>query len=83
MISLVTRSAAEAKVRNAKRVLPAHLKAAIMADEQFDFLNEIVGKVPDAPPPGQKHSLNEGDSDEAEGKTGKRRGRRRKVEAEY
>jgi len=49
MISLVTRAAAEAKARNSKRVGAVHLKQAIMKNEQFDFLNDIVSKVADAP----------------------------------
>ncbi|KAL6705485.1 hypothetical protein ACN47E_006750 [Coniothyrium glycines] len=49
MISLVTRAAAEAKSRNSKRVGAIHLKQAITKNEQFDFLNDIVAKVADAP----------------------------------
>lgn len=80
MISLITKSANEAKTRNSKRITPSHLKAAVMANEQFDFLNEIVSKVQDAPPPGGGIGPKiEGDGDEPEGK--KRRGRRRKVES--
>ncbi|KAH7076214.1 DNA polymeras-like protein epsilon subunit C [Paraphoma chrysanthemicola] len=49
MISLVTKAAAEAKTRNSKRVTTLHLKQAITTNEQFDFLNDIVSKVADAP----------------------------------
>lgn len=49
MISLVTKAAAEAKSRNSKRVNTLHLKQAITNNEQFDFLNDIVSKVADAP----------------------------------
>jgi hypothetical protein len=49
MISLVTKAAAEAKSRNSKRVNTVHLKQAIVNNEQFDFLGEIVSKVADAP----------------------------------
>jgi len=49
MISLVTKAAAEAKARNSKRVNTVHLKQAITNNEQFDFLNDIVSKVADAP----------------------------------
>ena len=49
MISLVTKAAAEAKARNSKRVGAIHLKHAITKNEQFDFLNDIVSKVADAP----------------------------------
>ena len=78
MISLITKSAAEAKTRNSKRVLPAHLKAAVMSEEQFDFLHEIVGKVADAPSGQQKQGFGGEESDETEGK--KKRGRRRKAD---
>jgi hypothetical protein len=49
MISLVTKAATEAKARNSKRVNTLHLKQAIVNNEQFDFLNDIVSKVADAP----------------------------------
>jgi hypothetical protein len=61
MISLVTKAAEQAKQRSSKRVLASHLKQAVTNEKQFDFLTEIVGKVPDAPAP-QKHEL--GDSDD-------------------
>jgi hypothetical protein len=60
MISLVTKSATEAKKRGQKRVTASHLKQAVMSDEQFDFLHEIVSKVPDAPPPGTAAGGREG-----------------------
>ena len=51
MISVITKSASEAKAVSAKRVTAAHLKQAVAKDEQFDFLQDIIQKVPDAPPP--------------------------------
>jgi len=51
MISLVTKAANEARNRSSKRVLPMHLKQVVLQNEQFDFLNDIVGKVADAPAP--------------------------------
>ena len=45
MISLVTKAAEQAKGKGAKKVSAGHLKAAVMADEQFDFLEGIVGRV--------------------------------------
>jgi len=54
MISLVTKAAAEAKSRNSKRVNTVHLKQAIIHNEQFDFLSEIVSKVADAPEKGEE-----------------------------
>lgn len=47
MITLVTKAAAEAKDRSSKRVTAAHLKQAMVKDQTFDFLQEIVEKVPD------------------------------------
>lgn len=49
MISLVTKAANEAKSRSSKRVTAVHLKQAVLKEEHFDFLNEIVNKVSDAP----------------------------------
>lgn len=51
MISVITKSANEASAVSAKRVTAAHLKQAIAKDEQFDFLADIISKVPDAPAP--------------------------------
>ncbi|CAA9963224.1 hypothetical protein CFE70_006647 [Pyrenophora teres f. teres 0-1] len=72
MISLVTKAAAEAKSRNSKRVSSIHLKQAITKTECFDFLNEIVSKVADAP------EKNEGDSMDVDGKKKKTSTRRKK-----
>lgn len=47
MITLVTKAAAEAKDRSSKRVTAAHLKQVVLKDQTFDFLQEIMGKVPD------------------------------------
>ncbi|TID14635.1 cbf nf-y family transcription factor [Venturia nashicola] len=69
MISLVTKSASEARARGSKRVTAAHLKQAVQKEEQFDFLTEIVGKVPDAPAPRAK----EDDSDEPMDGVGKKK----------
>ncbi|KAL5114908.1 hypothetical protein ACEQ8H_007226 [Pleosporales sp. CAS-2024a] len=72
MISLVTKAAAEAKSRNSKRVNTLHLKQAIVSNEQFDFLNDIVSKVADAP------EKSDDAADEAGGKKKKAAGRRKK-----
>ncbi|KAK5011731.1 hypothetical protein LTR16_005784 [Cryomyces antarcticus] len=61
MIALITRSAAAAKQRASKRVTAAHLKHAVLSDDRFDFLGDIVGKVADAP----SASKDEADTDEA------------------
>jgi hypothetical protein len=71
MISLVTKAAAEAKARNSKRVGSIHLKQAIAKTDRFDFLNEIVSKVADAP------EKNEGDMD-VDGKKKKTSSRKKK-----
>ena len=54
MISLALRSASEARTRNSKRITAFHLKEAVDKDEHFDFLSDIVGKIPDAPAPREK-----------------------------
>lgn len=74
MISLVTKAAAEARDRASKRVTTAHLKQAVMKDEQFDFLHDIVGKVADAPAPSEKTD----DEGPQEGKKKRGAGRKRK-----
>jgi hypothetical protein len=48
MISLVTKSHNAAKDKGARRVQAAHLKQAVIRDEQFDFLADIIAKVPDS-----------------------------------
>ena len=47
MITMVTKAAAEARDRSSKRVTAAHLKQAVIKDQTFDFLQEIIEKVPD------------------------------------
>ncbi|KAF2228109.1 histone-fold-containing protein [Elsinoe ampelina] len=49
MIRLITASSDVARARNSKRVMTQHMKMAVMQDEQFDNLREIVDKIPDAP----------------------------------
>jgi hypothetical protein len=77
MISLVTKAATEAKARSSKRVVATDLKQAVLKDVQFDFLNEIVGKIADAPTSNQKLAGG-GDGDSDDGGEKKRRGGRRK-----
>ncbi|KAJ4986417.1 cbf nf-y family transcription [Stagonosporopsis vannaccii] len=74
MISLVTKAAAEAKQRNSKRVGAIHLKQAITRNEQFDFLNDIVSKVADAPEKTESDAMDEGKKKKAT------RGRRKKAD---
>ena len=81
MITLVTKAAAEAGNRQSKRVTAAHLKQAVLADENLDFLQEIVSKVPD--PTEKKARAKSEDSVEPEEGAKKKRGaRRKKVEAD-
>ena len=79
MISLVTKAANQAKSKSSKKVTAAHLKQVVERDEQFDFLVEIISKVPDVPAPKK-----DDDSEEA-GEGGKKRKggiRRRKKDEE-
>lgn len=63
MISLVSKAAEEAKATSSKRVTTKHLKQAIAKEEEYDFLREIIAKVPDAPPADDKGD--EGEDGEA------------------
>lgn len=77
MISVVTKAANEARAKQSKRVTAAHLKQAVMKDDQLDFLAEIISKVPDAPAPAKKEK--EEDSEEAgEGRRKKKGGTKKK-----
>lgn len=78
MIRLITASASVAKSRGSKRVLTTHMKAAVMQDEQFDNLREIVDKIPDAPVKGGGG----GDDDDDEPPSGAA-GKKRKSKAEH
>ncbi|PSK46158.1 DNA polymerase epsilon subunit C [Elsinoe australis] len=68
MIRLITASSGVAKSRNSKRVTTQHMKQAVMQDDQFDNLREIVDKVPDAP--AKKGAA---DSDDEDGEAPKKR----------
>lgn len=83
MIKLISAAAHEARGppggvssgKGPKRVLAQHLKRAVYADDKLDFLQEIVGKVPDAPSKAKKEAGS--DSEEAPAKP-KRRSKKRK-----
>lgn len=60
MISVITKSANEARNVSAKRVTAAHLKNVVMKESQLDFLKTIVEKVPDAPAPKKDEDSEEG-----------------------
>lgn len=51
MIALCDKASAQARQRNSKRITAGHLKQAVLHEEQFDFLAEIIAKVPDIPLP--------------------------------
>lgn len=85
MIKLISAAAHEARGPTAsgasagkgpKRVLAQHLKRAVYADDKLDFLQEIVGKVPDAPSKAKKEAAGS-DSEDAPAKP-KRRSKKRK-----
>ncbi|CZT24002.1 uncharacterized protein RCC_09719 [Ramularia collo-cygni] len=85
MIKLISAAAHEARGPSAggasggkgpKRVLAQHLKRAVYADDKLDFLQEIVGKVPDAPSKAKKEAAGS-DSEEAPAKP-KRKAKKRK-----
>lgn len=73
MISLVTKAAEQARSKSAKKVTAAHLKQVVGSDEQFDFLSDVISKVPDAPAP-KKDEDSEG---AVEGKKKRGPGRRK------
>jgi hypothetical protein len=82
MITLVTKAATEASNRQSKRVTAAHLKQAVLADENLDFLQEIVSKVPD-PTEKKGPAKPEGSAEPEDGTKKKRAGaRRKKVESD-
>jgi hypothetical protein len=65
MVALVDESCNQARLRNAKRVSPAHLKQAVLTTEHFDFLQDIMQKYPDpvaeeTPAPASDESENHG-----------------------
>ena len=77
MISVVTKAANEARAKQSKRVTAAHLKQAVLKDDQLDFLEQIISKIPDAPAPSKKEK--EEDSEEGgDGKRKKKGGTKRK-----
>lgn len=79
MIKLITASSDQARGlggangKGPRRVLVQHMKKAIQADEKFDFLAEIVSKVPDAPSKTKKDA-----GSDSEDTKPKKKSRRRK-----
>lgn len=86
MTALVLGAAERAKEKGGKRITAAHLKSVVESDEQFDFLNDIVGRVQDAPEGGAgkrkggRGGDSDSDDDSGERKVKKGKGRRKKSE---
>jgi len=49
MAELATKSAQKATDHGAKKVEPWHLKEAVLTEETFDFLKDLVENIRDAP----------------------------------
>ena len=67
MIALCAKASEQARVRSSKRITASHLKQAILAEEQFDFLQEIMAKVPDQPLPSENSNQGNGSDEEQPG----------------
>lgn len=84
MIKIISASAAQASMsgggsgKGPKRILAQHVKKALQADECFDFLVDIIAKVPDAPVKGKKEQAASDSDEEAGMKPTKRKGKKRK-----
>ncbi|PTB72921.1 hypothetical protein M440DRAFT_22351 [Trichoderma longibrachiatum ATCC 18648] len=78
---LVTKSADVAKDKGSKRVTASMLKQVVEADEQWDFLRDIVGRVENEKE-GSKAKAKDSETDEEmeEPKKRGRGGRRKKVQ---
>lgn len=62
MIRIITASATIAKNRGSKRILPAHMKTVVNNEPEFDFLQDIVNKVPDVT---KKEDADDDDDDDS------------------
>ncbi|UKZ55444.1 hypothetical protein TrVGV298_009268 [Trichoderma virens] len=82
MIQLVTKSADVAKDKGSKRVTASMLKQVVEADEQWDFLREIVGRVENEKEGSKSKAKADSETDEEmeEPKKRGRGGRRKKVQ---
>jgi histone H3/H4 len=86
MIALVSGAAEKAKEKGGKRVTAQHLKQVVLSSpEQFDFLNDIVGRVSEAQEGAggegrkRKEKIEGSESDDEEFKKPKKgKGRRKK-----
>jgi hypothetical protein len=65
MIALCDKASDQARQRNSKRITAGHLKQAIVHEDQFDFLFDIIEKIPDIPVASEPSSFpNGGDNSE-------------------
>ncbi|KAM0256444.1 hypothetical protein ACHAQJ_004969 [Trichoderma viride] len=82
MIQLVTKSADIAKDKGSKRITASMLKHVVEADEQWDFLRDIVGRVENEKEGSKSKAKAESETDEEmeEPKKRGRGGRRKKVQ---
>ncbi|POS79891.1 hypothetical protein DHEL01_v201701 [Diaporthe helianthi] len=79
MVQLVSKSAEVAREKNSKRVTAAMLKTVVEADDQWDFLRDIVSKVEhDKDGSKAKAAKTESSDTEEEFEPKKRRGGRKK-----
>lgn len=82
MVQLVSKSAEVAREKNSKRVTAAMLKTVVEADDQWDFLRDIVSKVEhDKDGSKAKAAKTESSDTEEEVEPKKRRGGGRKKKA--
>lgn len=83
MVQMVTKSADLAREKNSKRVSAQMLKQVVEADEQWDFLREIVSRVETTEEkkggPSKSKSAAETESEDEAPEKKKRAGRRKKV----
>jgi hypothetical protein len=75
MAQLVTKSAEVAKEKGSKRVTAQMLKTVVEADDQWDFLREIVGKVEPEREGSRSKTKAETESEEEESFEPKKKGR--------
>lgn len=79
MVQMVTKSADVAKDKGSRRVTAAMLKQVVEADEQWDFLRDIVSRVENEKEGSKAKAKTESESEEEVVETKKRgRGGRRK-----
>lgn len=87
MIRLISASAVQARggshagtgnSKGPRRVLAQHMKRAVAENETFDFLAEIMSKVPDAPAKGKKEPGSDSEEGGSTGKAVRKKGKKRK-----